>query len=178
MEIVDDSAYSFRSVDNSITYDSVYGDDEHCSSKHGILIYEEERVRRTALVWAGAGSTAVHEHSAVISDAALFLCCSNKVFSLSLPELELRWANKADLACCFGVYDYGGDLIVHGELDVSRIDLDGNEKWSISFADITVTPDGRRSFQMTSDHIEVIDWLGNRYKVDYQTGESLMIESR
>ena len=175
MEIVDDETYSFGSVDNRITYDRVYGDDDDCSSKYGISLYEMDQLRRRTLVYAGAGATGVHAHSAVVYDSALFLCCSNKLFCLSVPELELRWANKADLACCFGVYEYARELIVHGEIDVSRIDLDGNEKWSMSFADITVTPDGRRSFQMTSDHIEVIDWLGNRYKVDYQTDESLIV---
>src|SRR5688572_10646834 len=123
VEIVDDPMFSVGSVDNKINHESVFGEGDHYySSKHAVLVYEEEQLRNSALVYSGGGATGVHENSATICNEAIFICCGFKLFSLSLPDLGLRWAARADDVCCFGVFAYDQDLIVHGEVSVSRID--------------------------------------------------------
>ena len=178
IEISDDPTFRIGSADNTVNYDSVYGnDDDYYSTKLGIFVFEDKRLLRSSLICAGGGATGASEDSAAVLNSTVYVCAGQKLFSLTLPGLKLGWARMANHACCFGVFPYEQDLIVHGELAVSRIDIDGKIKWSAGFSDITVTPDGESSFQMNRDHIEVLDWSKNRYRVDYQTGRSTLMGS-
>ena len=170
IELENDSSFAIHSVDNNFNYDFVYRDEEvvfYQSGNHGIKIYKDEELYKSAVVCATAGATGIHENSAVIVDENILICCANKVFSLSLPDLKLNWMKQLDFACCFQIFKNEKGIFVHGEVDVSLIDKSGNIIWSISFADITVTPNGKNSFIMHKDFIEVEDWQHNKYKVNF-----------
>ncbi|HEY0657737.1 MAG TPA: hypothetical protein VGD05_04650, partial [Pyrinomonadaceae bacterium] len=88
----DDSLFTINSVDNIFKYDFVYPDEEvlyYQSSNHGIKIYKDEKLYRSAVICATAGATTIHESSAVIVEEDILICCADKVFSLSLPDLKL-----------------------------------------------------------------------------------------
>lgn len=170
IELINESSYTMNSADNTSNYNFVYQDGEskfYQSTKHGVKVYIDEKLFKSAVVCATAGATGVHEKSAVIVDEDVLICCADKIFSLSLPNLKLNWMKQVDDAACFGIYKTDDGLFVHGELAVNRIDENGNILWSVGFADITVTPEGNNSFVMCENWIEVEDWQHNKYKIRF-----------
>ena len=59
--------------------------------------------------------------------------------------MNLKWNTQADEVTCFQIYVLQEDYIIHGELEISRIDKNGNIKWQYSGADIFVTSDGEEA---------------------------------
>jgi len=170
VELIDESLYTLDSTDSISRYDFVYQDEEsefYRSTNHGIKIYKDEKVYKSAVICAVAGATGIHENSAVIVDENILICCADKIFSLSLPDLKLNWMKQVDYATCFGIFRTENGIFVHGELQVSRIDEKGNIIWSVGFADILVTLDGRESFIIQKDFIEIEDWNHTKYKLSF-----------
>ncbi len=171
IEIINEAEYFVGSSDNSFKYDLIYQDSEDVIyapiSKHGIKV-DKDGLYRSAIILATGGATGVNEHSAVIDDENLLVCCCNKVFSLRLPDLELNWIMEADMATCFSIYQYKDSYIIHGELSISRISRDGKIEWQQSARDIFVNIDNvGNTFKMHDDYIELMDWGGFRYKLFY-----------
>ena len=137
------------------------------SSNHGIKVYENGKLYKSAIICGTAGATGIHENSAIIADEDILICCADKIFSLSLPDLKLNWVKQIDDACCFQIFKNAVGIFVHGELAASRIDKNGNVIWSAGFADILVTPDGKNEFILHDSFIEVEDWQHNKYKLDF-----------
>ncbi|WP_350095671.1 hypothetical protein [Imperialibacter sp.] len=48
-------------------------------------------------------------------------------------------------------------------MEISRIDLNGNVKWSFSGKDIFVSGDGTDAVNVRGGKIEVTDWQGTSY---------------
>lgn len=168
VDIIDDTSFNFGSTDNSFNYDEVYFDDVQYqpTSKHGIKITKSGQTISSAIVCEVGGATGIHEKSFIVRGNDLLICCCDTVYSFGLPELSLNWKKEFDPATCFGIYSFKDDFIIHGELEIRRIDADGNTKWRFSAKDIFVTQDGTESIQLTDDGIEVIDWDGDKYLLD------------
>jgi hypothetical protein len=58
----------------------------------------------------------------IIEDKRLLICCSDSIFCLSIPDLTLLWRTRADEATCFEILKYQDSYIVHGELEILRLD--------------------------------------------------------
>jgi hypothetical protein len=103
----------------------------------------------------------------MISYGGLVICCSNTVFKLTIPDLNLEWKTVADSATCFGIHFLDKDYIVHGELDITRLDKDGKIVWQNGGRDIWITAEGIDDFAVYDDYILATDWGYNRYKFDF-----------
>jgi hypothetical protein len=171
IEITDDTTYRIGSADNNFIYDFVYLDketSEYQSSNHAIKIFQGEQLIKSAVVCAVGGGTFIHDNSAVVKDYNLYVVCADKVFSLSLPDLQLRWTMRADQATCFGIYKADDGLFTHGELSVTRLGTDGQIIWQTGLRDIIVTVDSDKdSFIMHDDYIELEDFLRNNYRLNF-----------
>lgn len=170
IEILNDESYAINSADNNFNYDFVYCDDEatkYQSTKHGVKIFQGDEVYKSAIVCAVAGSTLIHKNSALIEGSQIYVCCANKVFCLSLPDLQLKWVTKVDWATCFGIYKIDNGLITHGELQVTRVDMNGTIIWEKGLRDIILTLDGKDSFILHKDYIELEDFVHNKYRLDF-----------
>ena len=72
------------------------------------------------------------------------------------------------MATCFSIYQYKNDFIIHGELDITRIDRLGKIIWQVSVRDIFVNIEHvGPTFEMHDEYIELMDWGGFRYKLFY-----------
>ena len=169
IDIVDDSSYTLNSTDNIVSYDKEYFDGMtntdrvYPTSKHGIRINHNGEELASAIVCEIGGATTIHDKSAAVMNDSLLICCCDKVYSLSIPRLEIKWKKRLDPATCFAIYPFKEDFIIHGELQVTRIDIDGKEKWNFGARDIFVTPDGKDSFELIDDQIKLRDWEGYEY---------------
>ena len=131
-----------------------------------IQVFEKGDLISTAVIGAGGGGTGGHETSYIMENDRILTCCSDSIFCLSLPSLDLLWRTKADWAACFGIYAFQSDYIIHGELEISRLDEDGLVLWQRSGADIFTTLEGG-VFELTEHYIVVEDWQNRLYKFDY-----------
>jgi hypothetical protein len=166
VEIVDNPGLSPGSADNNlIGYYRVYSDDTEYqpTSKHGIRITKEGQSVSSAIICGTGGATGMLDNSFLITAGDVLICCSDTVFSFKLPELTLNWRRQLDAATCFAIYPFEDDFIVHGELEIKRIDGEGNVKWNFSAKDIFVTQDGKEAVKLIRDTIEVTDWDGHKY---------------
>jgi hypothetical protein len=168
VDIVNEAAITLDSTDNLFTYDKIYFDrTEHSpTSKHGIRVSRWEQCVSSVLICETGGVTAIHDNSFIIEDDVLFVCCCKTIYSFKLPVLTLNWRKKFDPAACFAIYSFKGDFIIHGELEIKRIDLDGNVKWNFSGKDIFVTQDGSNAINLAGEKIELTDWDGDKYILD------------
>ena len=169
IRIYDENDYKINSADNIYDYSKFFlnGDKEGLSSMVGIKVFEGDKLISDCLIGAEGGGTGVHMNSSLISHGGVVICCADSVFKLSIPELHPEWATKADMATCFEIFYLGEDYIVHGEIDITRLDKDGKIVWQKSGEDIFTTVDGNDTFEITDEFIIATDWKYNRYKFDY-----------
>jgi hypothetical protein len=148
----------------------------HQNSQHAIRVYKENKVIKTAIILATGGGTGVHENTALIDQGSLIIRCCNKLFSLTLPDLNTNWVTEPDQFTCFSVHRYQDTYITHGEISIARIDRDGKQLWNYSGADIFVCLDEGNPFEMHENFIELTDFNGSKYRIDYN-GNTIKYES-
>jgi hypothetical protein len=164
VELWNDPDHTPGSADNLHNYPMVYSAGRQLnSSQHGVRTRTPDGTQRQTLLIAGGGHTGVHEGSALILDSSLFVCCGDQVFQLLLPNLDLVWSKQCDDATCFSLFRLEEDLLVHGELDISRIDKRGNVKWQRGGRDIFVNMSGGPGVVIAEGVIRALDFQGNAY---------------
>lgn len=160
----------FNTAENENTCLKHYAQDNEDTvpvSKHGIRVYKEQAVINSCILIAWGGSTCVHKTSALLSNNQLLVCCGDTIFCLQVPSLKLNWRVKADMITCFQIYALENDFLVHGETEISRIDGAGKIKWRFSGSDIFVSHSGSDSFQLSDSSIQLTDFNGNHYQLDF-----------
>lgn len=170
IEVLDEPTYKFGSADNNFVYSKTYfGDnaEQHPTSKHGIKIYSDDKIIDSSIIIGSGGATGIHQNSSLLDSDQLLLCCCDTVFSLTIPDLELKWKTQADQATCFQIFKHIDDYIIHGELQVTKLDKDGNKKWEFGGADIFVSIDNEEEFKIESDGILLTDFAKTKYKIDF-----------
>jgi hypothetical protein len=124
--LTDDTLYNPESSDNVVNYDSFYSDkiyrDYLHLTKHGVYIFKDEEIEKSACICSSGGKTGIHPTCLILEDDRLLICCAHSIFCLTVPELYLSWTTKADHATCFEVFKYRNGYIIHGELEISLLD--------------------------------------------------------
>lgn len=170
IELLDDSGFN-QTPDSPTRYEKVIQADKDRqyspTSQHSIKLYKDNNLINSAIILATGGGTVVHNDTALIDDNNLIVRCCNKVFSLTLPNLETNWVIEADWATCFSLHKYQDTYISHGETSIARIDKSGKFLWSYGGADIFVCIYDGNPFEMHDSHIALTDFNGNTYQIDY-----------
>ncbi len=174
IEIIDEKDYTVGSADNKFHYDLTYLHPEDSvydpTSTYGIKVYRDG-IFKSAVIMATGGATRVAQDSAIINGQNLLLTCCNKVFCFHLPDLSLEWVIVADMATCFSIYQYQDSYLIHGELEITRMDQSGRIIWQIGARDIFVNmAHYGPTFKMHDEYVELMDWQGYRYKLFYDGG--------
>jgi len=169
IDIFDDRNSAEVSVEKNNQYDLVYFEksDYILPTVFGVKVFEEEKLLKSAIIGSIGGGTGIHEKSVIIENDRILICCSDSIFCLSIPELNLIWQTEADWASCFGIYKYDDSYIIHGELQISRINQNGEIVWQQSGGDIFTTLDGNDNFEITDKFILATDWENRKYKFDF-----------
>lgn len=169
IEIYRDDTFDEKSTDNKHTYDFVYFEKSEYvfSTMLGINVFNDTMLLTSAIIGSIGGGTGVHQNSVIYEDKRLLACCSDTIFCLSIPDLALIWRTKTDSATCFEIFKYQDSYIVHGEMEITRLDKDGKILWQQSGADIFITLDGDQDFKLTDQFILVKDFENRIYKFDY-----------
>ena len=173
IEIYSDETYENGSVENLNKYDLKYLEDEnkYNSTFVGIKIYENEVIKKSAIIGSEGENSGISESSKIIEENRILICCADKIFCLSFPELQLMWKTKTDEISCFEIFKKDNFYIVHGELEISKLNENGKILWQKGGADIFTTISGENVFELTEKYIIAKDWENRIYKFDYNGNE-------
>ena len=134
----------------------------------GIRIYENEEPIGKVLLVADTYNV-LSEKGILLDNDRLLIACGNEVFCILLPTLELLWHTQVDMATCFEIVPYQEDYITHGEVEIVRLNKQGEILWQFSGKDIFVSPSERTpAFKMTPQGIDLIDFNYEEYHIDYE----------
>ena len=148
IDIFDDPEYSMLSTDNVRRYIFAYNEGEiiqeripYPGCQHGIVVSDRytEEVVSSAIICEQGGATRIHPKSFFVEDQQIWLCATNKIYCLALPDLKVKWFKQVDDATNFGLYPFKEDFIIHGELGIFRITKAGKMKWRFGGRDIFVS---------------------------------------
>jgi hypothetical protein len=159
-----DGTFTPNSTDNIQSYKHRFFEEtEYMSIYCGILLSSPEGVINSCIL-GRSGHGSISEGSCLIKNDHLFFCFTDSLYSLSLPQLQIVWQTKADDVACFTVHDVVNDLITYGELQVCRININGEIIWAFSGADIFIHP---HAFAIRDNRIFLTDFYGDRYILDF-----------
>ena len=134
----------------------------------GIRIYENEEPIGKVLLVADTYNV-LSEKGILLDNDRLLIACGNEVFCILLPTLELLWHTQVDMATCFQIVAYQDDYITHGEVEISRLNKQGEILWQFSGKDIFVSPTERTpAFKTTPQGIDLVDFNYEEYHIDYE----------
>jgi hypothetical protein len=168
--VLDEPTFKLGSADNNFSYSKQYfGENatEYPTSKHGIKIYQDDRIVDSCIIIGSGGATGIHKNSSLLDKDQLLVCCCDTVFCLTLPAFELKWKTQADLATCFQIFGQQDDYIIHGELQITKLDKDGNKIWEFGGSDIFVSTENEEEFKIENDGILLTDFVKTKYKIDF-----------
>lgn len=97
----------------------------------------------------------------------LILSSGFTFFSFNIEKQEIKWKLRPDMAEVFEFYDLQDDYLLRGELEIHRIDRNGNIKWSYGGSDIWVNIDGKKEVSIENDKIILTDFDSNVYEIDF-----------
>ena len=93
-----------------------------------------------------------------------FVICSGSTTFIQLAVNQ--WVLIFALHC--KLYKYKDSYIIHGEIEITRLDQSGRIIWQVSARDIFVNIENNEpTFKMLENYIELMDWQGYRYKLSY-----------
>jgi hypothetical protein len=169
IQIYDDDQYNVESTDNINRYKYIYisEPDIRPISKHAIKVFNKEQEISSAIIIATGGGSGVHEQSYIIYNDLVFICVSAFLYCLCLPNLSLKWQTLVDDSSVFEIYLLNNNIIIHGELAISRINIDGKIIWQHYGSDIFTTIDGRDTFRIQDNIIIAKSWDGREYNINF-----------
>lgn len=173
IEIQVDELYTDNSSDNLNQYQKVYFTESEYNlpTKIGIKVFENDELIKSAIIGSIGGGTGIHKSSQIIEDDRILVCCSDSIFCISIPDLDLKWKTQADQATCFELFKKDNSYIVHGEMEISKLNPNGKIVWQQSGADIFTTEKGIDDFEITESYIRATDWENRVYKFDFNGEE-------
>ncbi|HST58902.1 MAG TPA: hypothetical protein VLK84_09445 [Longimicrobium sp.] len=170
VELWRDPAYASGSAENPHRYDREIVVGGHHGQATGVEVRVDGVPVASAVLLCDAGCPGVSSSDAVVRDGTLYVALRDHAAALSLPSLEVRWMTDVDDACVFGFVEIGGAdaLLLHGELWISRLGLDGRIQWQRGGADIFTG-----GCWIEGDVVVAVDWNGAEYRWRGSDGEVL-----
>jgi outer membrane protein assembly factor BamB len=169
VRLYDDKEFRQDSSDNIRKYKHVYAGEPGIrpSSQHAIRTAKAGKEISSAILMGSTGATGIHDHAYVLQNESIYVCVSNYLYCLDLPELTMNWRTTVDDFTNFGIYPLHGDFIIHGECLISRVTNTGRIVWQQGGSDIFVRHSGRSSFKIRKNTIYARSWDGRRYRIDF-----------
>ena len=148
-------------------YDYIYDFDNFASFYENavldIAINNEETHLQIAIHCHMCGSP---EQCALIHNDKLIIANFNEVYVINIRNGQARYKDNDCMGGAFSLHQVEGGYIIHGEMYVVKLDYDLNTVWEFYGEDILVDPEGKDSFIISEDKIELIDFMNNRYVID------------
>jgi hypothetical protein len=169
----DEPVWSRRSTDNSRSYDREIVITQDSSWRAlGVAVERPREAPVSAVLIVASWCPHAQEGSLITREGVLYLPLGPQVAALSLPSLEPRWVRTMDDACVSGLMEIEGEdaLLVHGEMAITRLAMDGAIQWERGGADIFTG-----GCWIERGTVVAVDWNGTEYRWRLSDGEPLGI---
>lgn len=145
-------------------FDDVIDFDDEFNKTILAEIEDGEKVKRIKLVvpYHTPGDFAVPMGDMVFLMLNDILCIFDPETCNIVKEKQIDPLGTMDAA-----YAYGDDFILHGEIEIYRIDRDLETKWKFFGEDIFERISGKPAFVMKEDRICLYDFNEKYYEIDY-----------
>lgn len=163
-----EQTYSINSFDNSKSYNEViFG--THCTPQNAIEFIGVNNMKtgKSLLLIASGSPKGLNEYSYLVHANTLLICVGNSVFSICLTTFSLKWTLVCDSSCCFGLLKMKNQFLIHGELELTAVNVNGSVLWKFYGKDIFVSHDDHDVLSVLEDKIIARDWSGNTYVLDF-----------
>jgi len=166
--IKQDKTYTVDSVDNK-PYDIImnpfkYTRSDYTKTMEIVIKNEMFEEMRIALIGSLYG---VESNYAVLKDRELVFLIEKDIFIINIDEYKLIKYRKIEcFGDNFGIYLVNDGYIIHGEMEVFKLDYELDKVWQFLGADIFVTQDEKLPFLINGDRIKIYDWNGTYYEID------------
>ncbi len=168
--IDDDPLYSRNSTDNHRSYIHEYCRDEKYQhfSAHGIEITQNGESLSSAILLGVGGATGINENSLAFDGVNLYVTAGDALYSLSIPDLDMKWCVQVDIATCFGVFwlQSRGCLLTWGEIEIGCYSITGNKLWGSSGPEIFT-----EGIEFQDSIVKVTDFNGDIHEINLNNGE-------
>ena len=105
---------------------------------------------------------------ALLEDVVLTVLQDDRITQINVINGKVINHKKLDcFGSNFGIYKVDTGYIIHGEIEITKWDLDFNKKWSFSGRDIFVSITGKQSMTLLKDRICLYDFYDYYYEIDY-----------
>lgn len=171
VELWQDPAWSPDSAGDPGRYGRVISIADPHRQATGIEVRVDGRAVSTVVVLGEMGCPGVSWSKAVLRGDTLVLAMAAKVVALAVPSLEVRWITDLDDACLFGLTEIGDDdaVLVHGELHITRLGMDGGIRWQRTGHDIFTG-----GCHVEDGQVVAVDWNGAVYRWRLSDGAVLL----
>lgn len=170
VELWNDPAWSPDSTGDPARYGRAIELADRHRQAIGIEVRVNGRVASSAVVLAEMGCPGVSGSNSVLRGDTLLVAMAAKVVALAVPSLEVRWMTDLDDACLFGLMEFGDDdaVLVHGELTITRLGMDGGIQWQRAGWDIFTG-----GCRIEGEEVVAVDWNEATYRWRLSDGEVL-----
>lgn len=163
-----DPGHKPGSADNLYRYDLEIGTDG-CYNGVGVEVRRGGGPWRSAILGASY-VIGMDEGSAFMRDGVLYVATGGDVTALEVSAMTVRWRVQADWDSVFSLHALEGEdaFIVHGEMMITRLGLDGTIAWERSSYDLWTGP-----FGVEDGVVEAEDRNGFRYRFRVADGAAI-----
>lgn len=170
--LINDKLYTSGSADNKRKYSKEYKNQDvfHFVTKLGIVVTKLSKEYQSAIILGSGGASGLHETSFILNSNSLLMCVDHDIVCLNLPFLDLEWRKQIDDATCFEILKFMNDFIIHGELSISRIDINGNIMWTFYGPDIFT-----EEMRIEGNFVIAVDFNNNVFKIDIENGKGTQV---
>ncbi|MEM6723987.1 MAG: hypothetical protein AAF598_08110 [Bacteroidota bacterium] len=171
IEITDDPTYGIHGSGKPGKYTYEYSNGTllqkraFAINKRGIVIRKGNQEIASAILCENGGRSMLTEHIYFLDDDLLCVCIGDKLYGFHFPELEVQWFCPVDFGTVHSVHSFSGDLVVHANSGLVRIDRSGEIQWRFQGGNGVFTP-GADRLTVFEKHIEVIDGNDRKFMID------------
>ena len=94
----------------------------------------------------------------------LIIALYQDLVCFKIPELTIEWHLELDEMPIYEFLDIEDDILLRGELQIFRINMNGEIIWSTYGEDIWVNIEGKPEMQIVNDHLILTDFNGQEYR--------------
>ena len=110
-----------------------------------------------------------YDHNcAILDDETLTVLQDKTITQFRITDGSIIRHIELDcFGCNFSIYKIENGYVLHGEIEITMLDLDFIKKWSFSGKDIFASVSGKQPFEIRDDFICLYDFEDNYYEIDF-----------
>jgi hypothetical protein len=146
------------------------------------IVYKSQNIKKECLLKGIDGGSYLHisteeENGSTVKlfNNILYLSIGYNFFAFDLIEQNIKWQIHSENGEYFEFYNLEQDFLIRGELEIERINKNGERLWNYGGRDIWVNIEEGNEVKINEKEIELKDFEGSKYYIDFN-GKTLRTE--